>query len=51
VQTEGIYPEAIVALGIARGDMPGDTFIKTKFGEEAKSGSEPFLAVTAFLGG
>src|SRR5215472_10645805 len=51
VHTEGIHPETIEALRIARGDVAGDAFIKSKFGEEAKSGGQTLLAMTALLGG
>jgi hypothetical protein len=37
-------------LGIARGDMAGDTFIKAEAREEAKSGSEAFFSMTALFG-
>lgn len=50
MQTEGIHPKMIDAFGIARGDVAGDAFVKTKFGKETKSGGEAFLAMTAFFG-
>ena len=31
--------------------MAGDTLVKTKFGEEPKSGGEAFLAMAALFGG
>lgn len=51
VQTEGIDPKTIKPLGIARGNVAGDAFIKTKFSEEPKGSSEAFFAMTALLGG
>src|SRR5215472_1071243 len=41
----------VEALGVACGDVAGDAFVKTEFGEEAKSASEALLAVAAFFGG
>lgn len=51
MQTEGIDPKTIEALGIARGDVAGDAFVKTIFSEEAKGGGEAFFAMAALLGG
>jgi hypothetical protein len=39
----------IRVLRIARGDVPGDAFIESKFRKEAKRRGEPFLAVPALL--
>src|SRR6516225_1312642 len=41
----------IEALGIARGDVAGDAFIKTKFCEEAKGGGEALFAMATFFRG
>src|SRR5437870_3798894 len=51
VQAKRIHPEMIEALGVACGDVAGDAFVKTEFGEEAKSASEALLAVAALFGG
>ena len=51
MQTEGIHPETIESLGITRGDVAGDAFVETIFGEEAERGREAFFAMTALLGG
>ena len=51
MQTEGIDPETIEALGIARGDVSGDAFVETIFGEEAKRGGQAFLAMATLFGG
>ena len=50
VQTEGIDPKMIEALGIARCDVAGDAFIKTKFGEKTKGSGEAFFAMAALFG-
>ena len=45
----GIDPESVSELGVARGDMPSDTFIKSKAGEQPKRASELLLAMQPFL--
>jgi hypothetical protein len=49
VDSEGIDPEMIGPLGISSGDVSGDTFVVTKFSEQAKGGGEALLSVAAFL--
>jgi hypothetical protein len=51
VHAKGIHPEMIEPLGIARGNVAGDAFIKTEAREEAKSGGEALLAMATLLGG
>ena len=50
VHAEGIHPEMIEPLGIARGDVAGDAFIKAKAREEAKRGGEALFAMAALFG-
>ena len=51
VHAKGIHPEMIEALGIARGDVAGDAFVKAEPREEAKGGGEALFAVAALFGG
>ena len=51
VHAKGIHPEMIELLGIARGDVAGDAFIKAEAREEAKSSGEPLFAMAALFGG
>jgi hypothetical protein len=50
VHTEGIHPEMIKPLWIARGDVAGDAFIKAEAREEAKGSGEALFAMAALLG-
>jgi hypothetical protein len=50
VHAEGIYPEMIVKLRIARRDVPGNSFGEAKLCEQPKCGSEALFAVQAFFG-
>jgi hypothetical protein len=51
VHAEWIHPEMIEPLGIARGDVAGDAFIKAEAREEAKGGGEALFAMAALFGG
>jgi hypothetical protein len=51
VHAKRIHPEMIKPLGIARGDVASDAFIKAEAREEAKSGGEALLAMAALFGG
>jgi hypothetical protein len=51
VHAKGIHPEMIEPLGIARGDVAGDAFIKAEAREEAESGGEALFAMAALFGG
>jgi hypothetical protein len=50
MHAEGVDPEAIGMFGVACGDVAGDAFAETEFGEEAEGGGETLLAVKAFFG-
>jgi hypothetical protein len=49
VHAEGIDPEMVLELGVARRDVPRHSLAETKLCEEPKSGGKPLLAVQAFL--
>ncbi len=51
VHAKGIHPEMIELLGIARGDVAGNSFIKAEAREEAKSGGKALFAMAALFGG
>jgi hypothetical protein len=46
--SKGVHPELIGPLGIADGDMPGNTFIEAAAGEESEGSGQPFLTVAPF---
>ena len=49
MHTEGIDPEMIRSLRIARGNVPGHTFIKTELGKKTEGRGQAFFAVSSFL--
>jgi len=49
VDTEGIYPETVGTLGVACGDVAGNSLVKPEPGEEAKGRGQAFFPVAAFL--
>ncbi len=46
---ERVHPEVVEALGVARGDVPGDALLEPELGEETETGGEALLAVLALL--
>src|SRR5580704_11090425 len=49
MHTEGIDPEMFRSFRIARGNVPGHTFIKTELGKKTKGRGQALLAVSSFL--
>ena len=49
MHSEWVDPEMVRTLGIARGDVAGHAFVKSKLGEEAEGGGKTLLAVAAFF--
>ncbi len=46
---EGVDPEAVGELGVARGDVPRDPVLEAEPAEQAQGAREAFLAVPAFV--
>lgn len=42
---EGVHPEAVAVLGVARGDVTGDPVLEPEPSEEPQRSGQPFLAV------
>ena len=49
VHPERVDPEAVEVLGIAHGDVPGDSLVEPELAEQAERRREALLAVQAFL--
>ena len=49
VHAKRIYPEMIQPLRIARGDVPGDALVETKFREQPERSSEALFAMPPLL--
>jgi hypothetical protein len=49
VHAEGIDPEVICQLGIADGDVAGDSFHESEFRKQAECGCQALFAMQPFL--
>ncbi len=49
VHAEGVHPEAVLALGVAGGDVAGHALVEPEPGEQPEAGGEALLAVLALL--
>ena len=49
VHPERVHPEAVEVLGVAHGDVPGDTLVEPELAEQAERRGEALLAVQPFL--